>query len=213
MNSLSDYYDHYKDTFEIQRSNLSERNKLTVSLFVLLILMVGFIYDPDMLNKQVNTYIGSLINGLAFDMKVLNTGIIFLTLWVLVRYYQLVIEVERIYRYLSEVESKLSEDNVYKINREGAFYLKSYPWFNDVVNFSYVVLLPVVIIATALVKIINESSWTTHFKWVDFMALGLIILFSALYLSNRVLKEESFDKQRYPNMCWCDRLFRYLRFM
>ena len=210
MTTESDFYDHYKETFALQQGYLSERNKLTVWLLVLLILVAGFIYDPTMLNEKVNKYVESHVDGLAFELKYLNTGVVFLLLWVMTRYYQVVFQIEKMYKYLSECETKLSEGK-YVVNREGAFYLKSYPWLNDVVDFCYVVLLPLAIIATSIVKIVNEASWATHFKWVDFIGLGLIILFSLLYLSNRKLKEEYFDKEKYPDMKFFQRLWCYLR--
>ena len=211
MQSENDYYDHYKETFTIQQGYLSERNKLTASMLVLLVLVAGFIYDPALLNDKVNTYVASHISGLAFELKYLNTGVIFLLLWVMTRYYQVVFQIEKMYRYLNDCEEKLSEQGAYKINREGAFYLKSYPWFKDVVDFCYVVLLPLAIIVIAVVKIIKECNWTTHFKFIDFIGLGLIVFLSLLYMSNRLLKEEYFDKKLHPDMQWFCRLLAYFR--
>ena len=69
MESENNYYDHYKDTWSLQQSYLSERNKLTVSMLVLLVLVAGFIYDPAMLNEKINTYVKSRVEGLVFDTK------------------------------------------------------------------------------------------------------------------------------------------------
>ena len=80
MESENNYYDHYKDTWSLQQSYLSERNKLTVTLLILLVLEAGFMYQPAMLPEKVNTYLNSLVTGLAFDVKYLNTGLIFLLL-------------------------------------------------------------------------------------------------------------------------------------
>ena len=205
------YYDHYKDSFALQQSYLSERNKLTVAMLALLVLIAGFIYDPAMLNEKVNTYVATKVEGLAFELKYLNTGVIFLFLWVMTRYYQVVLQIEKMYLYLSDCEDKLSEDNEYLVNREGAYYLKSYPWLKDVANACYVVFLPLAIIIVAVFKIVNEYAWTTHFKIVDFIGLGLIILLSLLYLSHRLLREEYFDKTQFASMTWYNRILHYLR--
>ena len=69
MKSESDFYNHYKETFSLQQEYLSERNKLTVTLLVLLALVAGFIYDPNMVNEKVNTYIASHVDHLAFELK------------------------------------------------------------------------------------------------------------------------------------------------
>ena len=158
MQSESDFYDHYKETFAVQQGYLSERNKLTAVMLVLLVLVAGFIYDPTILNDKVNQYVNSQVEGLAFEMKYLNTGIIFLLLWVITRYYQIVLQIEKMYHYLDDCEKKLSENGTYKVNREGAYYVKSYPWLSDVVDFCYVVLLPLAIITIAIIKIVKEHA-------------------------------------------------------
>lgn len=210
MESENNYYDHYKDTWSLQQSYLSERNKLTVSVLVLLVLVAGFIYDPAMLNEKINIYVKSRVEGLVFDTKYLNTGLIFLLLWVMTRYYQAVMKIDRMYDYLNDCETILcNSKGDYKINREGAYYLKKRSWMANVLKYCYGLLLPLAIIAIAIMKIVNESVWTTRFKIADFVGLGLIILVSLLFLSNRWFKEEYFDKKRYPNMKWCDRLKGY----
>ena len=211
MTSENDFYDHYKETFSLQQGYLGERNKLTVWMLILLVFVAGFIYDPAMLNEKVNKYVESQVEGFALELKYLNTGVIFLLLWVMTRYYQVVFQIEKMYLYLKDCEDKLSEDNNYIVNREGAYYLKSYPWFSDVVNACYVTLLPLAIIIVAVVKIVNECSWPTHFRYVDFIGLGLIIFLSLLYLSNRLFREEFFDKSQFSNMKWNERVLRYLR--
>lgn len=211
MTDESLFYDHYKDTFELQKGYLAERNKLTAWMLILLVFVAGFIYDPTMINEKVNTYVKSQVEGFAVESKFLNTGVIFLFLWVMTRYYQVVFQIEKMYLYLKDCEDKLCEDKEYIVNREGAYYLKSYPWYSDVVNACYVVLLPLAIIAVAIVKIVNECSWTTHFKIVDFIGLGLIILLSLLYLSNRLFREEYFDKTQFSGMKWYIRIQHYLR--
>lgn len=212
MESESNYYDHYKDTWSLQQSYLSERNKLTVTLLILLVLVAGFMYQPAMLPEKVNTYLNSLVSGLAFDVKYLNTGLIFLLLWVMTRYYQAVMKIDRMYDYLNDCETKLSDSSGgYKVNREGAYYYKTRSWMANVLKYCYGILLPLAIMAIAIIKIVNESSWPTRFKIVDVIGLSLIVLVSLLFLSNRWLHEEYFDKKRYPNMKWCDRLKGYFK--
>ena len=79
------------------------------------------------------------------------------------------------------------------------------------VNACYVVLFPLAIIVVAIVKIVNEFSWTTYFKIVDFIGLSFIILLSLLYLSNRLFREEYFDKTQFPDMKLYLRILYYLR--
>lgn len=189
MKSEDNYYDHYKDTWSLQQSYLSERNKLTASLLILLVLVAGFMYEPAMLPEKVNTYLNSRVTGLAFDVKYLNTGLIFLLLWVMTRYYQAVMKIDRMYDYLNECETKLSDGSDYKINREGAYYYEKRSWMTIVLKYCYGLFLPLAIIVIAIIKIVNESDATTRVKVADFIGLGLIILMSLLFLSNRWFKK------------------------
>ena len=49
------------------------------------------------------------------------------------------------------------------------------------------------------------------FKIVDIVGLGLIILVSLLFLSNRWLHEEFFNKKKHPDMKWLDRVKAYFK--
>ncbi len=211
MQSESDFYDHYKESFSVQRDNISERNKLSLGMLVVIVLLAGFIYDPNTLNSEVNTCVSNYVNGLAFEIKYVNTGLVFLTLLVIVKYYQAEFKVEKMRQYLSECEQKLSEDRKYQIFREDISYNKSFSWFGNAVNFCYILLLPLGIITISILRVYSELAWDSDFKYVDFLGLGLIILFSLLYLSNRFLKEEYFKKKLYPDMTLFQRILAYLR--
>lgn len=69
-------YDHYKDTFEQQKGYLAKRNRLTVLLMIIAVLLIGLIYDPNNVSSKVNTMIKAQVDKLYFDFKVINTGLI-----------------------------------------------------------------------------------------------------------------------------------------
>ena len=214
MRSEDNFYDHYKDSWALQQSYLSERNKLTVTLIVLLVLVAGFMYEPAMLPDKVNTYLDSRVKGLAFGMKYLNTGLIYLLLWVMTRYYQTVNKIDRLYEYIHKCEIRLSNaGRDYEVYRDGAYYYDNKPLMTVFLNICYGILLPVAIIAIAGLKFINEIGWITRFKYVDFIGLGLIVFFSLVYIYsvwNVLFHKEYFDKEKYPDMKWCCRLKAYL---
>ena len=206
-------YDHYKDTFEQQKSYLEKRDKITILLLVLCILLIGLIFDPNYISEKVNFILNSQVEDLAFDLQFINTGIILIMLWYTLQYYLVVLQIEKMYSYLNECEKKLSdlmEDAT--INREGAYYLKSYPWLKDLADTFFVVGVPVGIIALSVFKIINEWQWTSNIRILDIILLMLLVIFSILYLSNRKLREEYFDKTSYPSLKWHQRIFGYFRF-
>ncbi len=207
----SDYYDHYKDTLSLQHDTLAERNKFTAAMLIVMVLLAGFIYDPATLNKEVNTCVSNYVNGLAFEIKYVNTGLVFLTLWIIVRYYQLEHRSQKLSNYLVACEERLSLDKEFEIYRER--YLVGYPnsFFRRVLNVCLVLFLPIGIIIISLVRIYSELSWNSDFRYVDFVGLFLIIIFSLLYLSTRFFREEFFDRKRYPELKLRQRILKYLR--
>lgn len=205
-------YDHYKDTFELQKCYLAKRDKITVLLLVLCILLIGLIFDPNYISEKVNYVLNSQIENLVFDLQFINTGIILIMLWYTLQYYLVVLQIEKMYNYLNECEKKLSDlMESATINREGAYYLKSYPWLKDLADIFFVIGVPAGIITLSIFKILNEWQWTSYIRIVDISLLAILVLFSIMYLSNRKLREEYFDKTVYPSLKWYQRLIGYLR--
>lgn len=182
MTDESNFYDHYKDSFDQQKNYLSKRDKLTAIILILLTIMLGFIYDANMASEQINKAILASVTDLSFDLKYINTALVYFTLWCIVQYYQIVVQIEKMYDYIKLCEHKLSENGVFKISREGDFYNKKSKWFGKLTNFCYVYLFPVGIIAIAVFKIYKEWNLSTNFRFIDFAGLILIILFSILYI-------------------------------
>ena len=210
--SFEIYYDHYKDTFEQQKSYIAKRDRLTLMLLIFAILLIGLIFDPVTFDEKLNIIIGAQVADLTFDLQFLNTGLILITFWYLLQYYMVVLQIEKIYCYLSECEKRLTDGNPdFPINREGAYYLKSYPWLKDIADYIFVLGIPVGFIVLSVSKIVMEWSWLSNLRFVDIVFLGLIIIFSLLYISNRKLKEEYFDKEVNPTRFWYQRLLGYFR--
>lgn len=182
MTEESIFYDHYKDSFEQQKCYLAKRDKLTAIILVLMTLMVGFIYDPSLASSKINTAIQTSFENLSFDFKHLNTALIFLSLWCILQYYQVVIQIEKMYDYIKLCEQKLSTTGDYKVSREGDFYQKKNKLFGKLTDFCYVYMFPSAIIAIAIFKVVKEWTWSTNFKIIDSVGLGFIIAFSILYI-------------------------------
>lgn len=186
MTEESLFYDHYKDSFEQQKGYLAKRDKFTVIILVLMTLMVGFIYDPSLVSSKINIAIETSFENLSFELKYLNTALIFLSLWCILQYYQVVIQIEKMYDYIKLCEHKLSASGDYKVSREGDFYQKKNKWFGKLTDFCYVYILPLAMVAISILKVVKEWSWWTNFKIIDFAGLGLIIVFSILYIVVRM---------------------------
>lgn len=203
-------YDHYKDTFEQQKGYLAKRDRLTVILMILVILLIGLICDPEYINSKLNTLISAQIADLVFDFQFINTGLIIAFFWFSLQYYMAVLQIEKMYKYLDQCEKSLCAGYAgFEINREGAYYLKSYPWMNTLADRFFVLGIPIGFITLSVCKIVNEWCWISNLHYIDIIFLLLTSLYSLLYISNRVFHEEYLDIEAYPNLHFCTRLKRY----
>ena len=200
MDGMEVLYDHYKDTFEQQKSNLTKRDHLTVLLLILAILLIGLIFDPNYISSKLNAVIKAQVDNLVFDFEFINTGLIIAFFWFSLQYYMVVLQIERMYKYLDQCEASLCAGYTgFKINREGAYYLKSYPWMKTLADRFFVLGIPIGFITLSVCKIINEWCWISKLHYIDIIFLFLTTLYSLLYISNRVFHEEYFDEVSHPN--------------
>lgn len=209
MEGIEVLYDHYKDTFEQQKRYLAKRDHLTVLLMILAILLIGLIFDPNYISIKLNTIINAQVNNLVFDFEFINTGLIIAFFWFSLQYYMIVLQIEKMYKYLDQCETSLCAGYTeFKINREGAYYLRSYPWMKTLADKFFVLGIPIGFIALSVCKIVKEWSWISNLHYIDIIFLFLTSLYSLLYISNRMFHEEYFDVEAHPNLHFCTRLKR-----
>lgn len=205
-------YDHYKDTFEQQKVYLAKRDRLTVLLMVVTVLLVGLIYNPNEIYDKLNTIINAQVDKLTFNCQAINTGLTITFFWFSLQYYMVVLQIEKMYKYIDVCERKLTAAfSDFDINREGAYYLKSYPWMKEFADKVFVLGIPLGFIVLAIWKIVNEWFLDTNLKYVDIVFSTLTIIISLLYVSNRLFHEEFFDKKNYPSLKMKERINRYFK--
>ncbi len=168
MEGIEVLYDHYKDTFEQQKRYLAKRDHLTVLLMILAILLIGLIFDPNYISIKLNTIINAQVNNLVFDFEFINTGLIIAFFWFSLQYYMIVLQIEKMYKYLDQCETSLCAGYTeFKINREGAYYLRSYPWMKTLADKFFVLGIPIGFIALSVCKIVKEWSWISNLHYID----------------------------------------------
>lgn len=200
MEGIEVLYDHYKDTFEQQKMYLAKRDHLTVLLLILAILLIGLIFDLNYISSKLNAVIKAQVDNLVFDFEFINTGLIIAFFWFSLQYYMVVLQIEKMYKYLDQCEASLCAGYTgFKINREGAYYLKSYPWMKTLADRFFVLGIPIGFITLSVCKIVNEWCWISKLHYIDIIFLFLTSLYSLLYISNRVFHEEYFDEVSHPN--------------
>lgn len=210
MESQDNFYDHYKDTFNLQKGYLKKRDSLTVVLLIMTAVLLFQIKAPNITQQIADILIKQQAEGLQIDFMYINSILIFAYLWVVMQYYMIVLLIERNYTYIHSIEKNLSNVGDYKIQREGVNYLKSYPWLKSLVNQIYKGIFPLLVIVVVVIKFIIEYQQKYEFIIFDAVILGLVLLLSLLYLSNRYFNEEYLSNKRYAKFSLCVRLKKYI---
>lgn len=188
---LEIFYDHYKDTFENQKLYLQRRNLYTLICLVLIAILFFQISSPTKLIEISNHLIKKNIGDIKIDFRYINNVLIFGLFWTIILYYQINLIIEKYYKYIQEIEEKLSSElKPFKITRESKTYQDNYPWLSSVVHRIYTIVFPVTLIIVTIIKWITEKNnivkpfSDAHF-WFDSIFLFGIVLTSLLYLTNR----------------------------
>lgn len=159
---LDTYYDHYKDTFTLSKTAQSRRNKYFVFLCLLEAISFMLIKNPELICGLLNDVSKNKLESVfQFSNTVLQTLVWILIAYVLVRYVQDVLYVERQYGYLSMLENKIGEllgesDDHNIFTREGDHYLESYPIVLNLIDLFYKFFSPILFTAINVVHIVQE---------------------------------------------------------
>ncbi len=185
------FYDHYKDTFENQKVYLQKRNYYTLICIGLIATLSFQISSPDQAVIISNELIKKNVGNIKVDFSYINNILNFALLWVVIMYYQINFLIEKTYKYIHEIEERLTiEMKPFEITREGKVYIDHYPWLSEVVHKIYSVGFPLTLICVSIIKwVIEKNEYTESFKnghfWFDTLLSFGILLTSLLYLSNR----------------------------
>ena len=178
------YYDHYKETCSLSKIVQSHRNKCFVVLCILEAISFLLSINPDficlLLNEtakkqlELTVYIGN---------SVLQTLIWILIAYILVRYVQDVLYIERHYVYIKCLElkiAKLLEETKGSIVfcRESGFYFKRYPMVLNLIDLFYKVFIPVLFTAINVMRIFQEL----HYGVVKINIICDIIIFLMIFI-------------------------------
>lgn len=136
---LETYYDHYKETYTLNKEAQSRRNKNFAILCVLEAISFLMLRNPDLICGLLNDAAKEqLETTIQVSNGILQTLIWILIAYVLVRYVQDVLYVERQYKYLDKLEEKIAGllgDDIF--SRESDNYLKDYPLVLNLVDLFY----------------------------------------------------------------------------
>ena len=203
---LETYHDHYKDTVELSKEARQRRNRSFILLCVLEAISFLLLRNPDMVLGILNESIqAKLETSIRFSNGILQTLVWTLVVYVLVRYIQDTVYVERQYGYLDSLEKKISallgQENLFK--REGENYLNNYPAVLNLIDLFYKSFIPILFTVINTVRIIME--------WKSENGLFCSIVDSAVYVMVCILTIAYYFHIHKKTAGWFRRHFTWLQ--
>lgn len=151
--------DHYRDTFSLIHGYLKRRDRYFAASLGVSIVMLFQIAAPESSDRLIAVVIGRQVGVDLNDRAIVGTIVWLLLLAFAFRYFQLVVLVNRQYKYLQFVEDALSaEYDKVLFTREGRWYLDRYPAFSNWTHFLYRVAFPGLMLAVATAKVWSDTA-------------------------------------------------------
>ncbi len=191
---LNNLCSHYKDSYEIHLASVKQREMLFYALLVILALFSLQVTSTELVNDNMS----SLLNK-QLDISIDKHSSLFETLLSLLlfgfssRYYQTVIQIERQYNYLHNLEDIINRNyaGTLAFTREGKSYLNEYPIFSKWIGLLYTLAFPLIVLLCIKIRIDSDISKYQTLKTLSpSMILGivpclLVGISTILYLYNR----------------------------
>lgn len=179
--------DHYNSTVaDFKKLNKSRDNNFLVLLILLGVMAFQYVSPSQSQSVLTQAVQKQLEIDAAVSINVISSLVWFALLYVAVRYFQAVINIEKQYNYTHQIENELAahySGNAF--TREGKTYLHNYPIFSDWVHIVYWYIFPVLFVAAITVKILGEwlaKDQNTLQVLFNSLIFAAIIVSTALYV-------------------------------
>lgn len=179
--------EHYNNTVSDFKKLGKSREWNFVSMLILLGVMAFQYVSPSQSESVLTQVVQKQLNIDALvSINVIGSLIWFALLYVAIRYFQTVINIEKQYNYTHELEEQLAKSYGGKaFTREGKTYLKNYPVFSDWVHIVYWYIFPALLLLAITAKIIGEWSVDIANKlplWIDTVIYVSLVISTLLYI-------------------------------
>lgn len=215
--NLEIYYDHYRETNNLSKEAQSRRNKNYAMLCLLEAISFMMVRNPDLICGILNdaTKI-KLETTIQISNGIIQTLVWILIAYVLVRYIQDVLYIERQYEYLNALEQKIVEllgeketNSIFA--REGDYYLKSYPIILNLIDLFYKFFSPIFFTVINIVHIIREwQTGTMGGSLVADTAICVVIVLITVFYFFAVHSKISERLEKCRPIGWMTKLIRKL---
>ena len=160
--TLETYYDHYKESNSLRKVSQSRRNKSFAYLCILEAISFLMVRNSEFICGLLNEAVAKkLETTIQIGTGIIQTLIWILIAYVLVRYVQDVLYIERQYSYLARLEKEISkqlgekqDDSIF--SREGEDYLRDYPLVLNFIDLFYKMFAPILFAVINVVHIVQE---------------------------------------------------------
>ena len=171
-------YDHYKETFLLNKEAQIRRNKNFVILCLLESLSFMMLIDPNEVVPSVLNSINATLNtSIIVSAYIVETFLWIMIAYVMMRYVQDVLYIERQYVYIDQLEKTIrGKVNNTIFSREGNSYKEDYPMVLNCIDVFYKMLSPILFVTINSVRIYKE--W----RVAELISLTLIVD-TVLYIS------------------------------
>lgn len=159
---LSVLSDHYNNTVADFKKLGKSRAINFITLLVLLGVMAFQYVSPSQSQSTLVQFAQKKLEiDATISINLIGSLVWFALLYVAIRYFQSVINIEKQYNYTHKLEAELSKSYGGKaFSREGKAYLNNYAVFSDWVHVVYWYIFPILFTIIITVKIVGE--WLTN---------------------------------------------------
>ena len=159
LDVLEVLYDHYKETCELSREAQKRRNRGFIGLCFLEAASFLMLIKPAEVTKNIfeNILKGQLDISIELGDAVFQTLLWIAIIYVMMRYIQDTLYVERQYPYIDSLEKKMP--NLCEIDvfvREGENYQRNYPMVLNFIDLFYEMLAPILFLTINTIRIVTE---------------------------------------------------------
>ncbi len=193
---LSDHYNNTVADFK----KLGKSRELNLAAILVLLGIMAFQYVSPTQSQSVLTQFAQkkLEVDAAISVDVIASLVWFALLYVAIRYFQSVINIEKQYNYTHQLENELAKQYDGKaFTREGKAYLNNYAIFSDWVHIVYWYIFPMLFTAVITVKIVGEwaaSSQNALQVWLNTAIYVSLLVSIVLYVFSLYRTKKNSEK-------------------
>lgn len=207
MEPLELLYDHYKETFNLSKEAQNRRNKGFLMLCILEAISFWLLIQPEKVFELLTDGINNGLDvTLSLSNTIMQTLLWIVTVYILIRYIQDVLYVERQYGYLSVLEKQISELNEIDIfKRESDNYLSNYPIVLNLIDLFYKTFMPILFIIINSVRIFMEWENAIQISIAlvcDTAIFSAVFIITWFYFFEIHSKITNFLKEKLPPIAW-----------